>query len=433
MIRFKDVAAALLALATLGACGNSGDEASPPPTGLQLTPGDGVVTVTWADDPAVNYWLFISSDSRLTTDNFTLLTDIHIVRSAVSPYVLCGNINGRTLYFALNGRTGNGPGGPGTATFGAPSRPAGSAWVLGSAPPADFNGLGYAGITTCTTVGLPAGLFVAVGAGGSIATSTDGSTFTAQVAPTGFNTDLFAVAGFASIPGDLTTPGLRLVAVGAGGGIVVSPDGVTWTTGVPFNVGSPSLRGVAVFAGVFVAVGDAGTTQNSADGITWTTHASGPTADLQGITCTTDRCVAVGDGGTIVVSVDAGVTWSAAAVPSTPALKKVAYGNFNNNVGSTTTAINTWVAVGDAGSVMYSIDGGATWSATSIAGAGDLVGIAYITQFIALDSAGNVFTSVDGQNWSGAVATGVTAQRGLVTTGVAYTTIGASGATASSH
>src|SRR5207244_2919085 len=114
------------------------------------TPGDGTVTVTWAADPAVDYWLFISSDSRLTTENFTSLTDIHIVRSATSPYVVCGNIDARPLYFAINGRTGNGPGGPGTSTVAAPSLAAGATWLRGTAPAADFNAIGFAAITGCS-------------------------------------------------------------------------------------------------------------------------------------------------------------------------------------------------------------------------------------------------------------------------------------------
>jgi hypothetical protein len=443
MIRFKHVVAALVALAALTGCGGKGSEANPPAGGLQLTPGDGTVTVTWAADPAIDYWLFISSDSRLTTENFTSLTDIHIVRSATSPYMVCGNIDGRPLYFAMNGRTGNGPGGTGTATVAAPSLAAGTTWSRGTAPAVDFNGIGFAAITGCAINALPTGLFMAVGTGGAIATSTDGVTFTAQATPSGFTTDLFGVAGFAASPNVPTAPGLKLVAVGAGGATLLSADGVTWTQSVAFNASSPTLRSVAIFAGVFVAVGDGGAAQTSTDGITWTAHAAGPTANLQGVWCETlapsptfpfaPRCIAVGDNGTIVLSFDGGATWQVQAVAGTPALKKVMFGNFNNNVGSPGTQLNTWVAVGDAGSVLYSVDGGATWAATTVAGAGNFVGVAYITRFVAVDSAGNTFASVDGQTWSGPIATGATAQRAMVGTGIGYATIGAGGATSSSH
>src|SRR5882672_6032984 len=274
MIRLKHVAAALLALSALNGCGNNGDSANPPAGGLQATPGDGTVVVTWADDLNIDYWLFVSTDSKLTTENFSTLTDIRVIRSARSPYVLCGYPDGRTLYLAMNGRTGGGPGGPGTPTINSTLRAAGSAWTAGTAPATDFNGAGYAPITTCVANALPTGIFTAVGPNAAIATSTDGVAFTARVAPAGFTTDLNAVAAFTVNLNIPTNPGTKIIAVGAGGASIVSTDGITWTTGVAFDAAAATLHAVAVNAGTFIAVGDGGVAQTTADGVAWTARTS---------------------------------------------------------------------------------------------------------------------------------------------------------------
>jgi photosystem II stability/assembly factor-like uncharacterized protein len=433
MIRFRHVAAALLALSVLMGCGSdSGEPADPPAGGLTAVPGDGTVVVSWTDDPNVDFWLFVSTDSRMTINNFSTLTDVRVIRNARSAYVLCGYPNGRTLYLMMNGRTNSGPGGDATPTINTTLRPAGSAWTPGTAPASDFNGVGYAPLTTCFPTALPTGIFVAVGPNAGIASSTDGVNFTARTPPAGFTTDLNAVATFNTSINVLGGTGLKIVAVGAGGASLVSTDGVTWTAGAAFNPAAPTLRSVAVHAGVFIAVGDGGVAQTTTDGITWTTRASNSTLTLQAIRSSGERCIAVGDNGTIVRTVDQGVTWDLIPISGTPALKDVVYGNFNNNVGSPTTALNTWVAVGDAGTVLYSLDGGTTWNATTVPGAADFVAVSYLTRFIAIDSAGNSFSSIDGQNWTGPVATGLTTPRSAIGNGVGFVVVGAGGGTASS-
>jgi len=138
MIRSRLVAAALLALSALVGCGNNGSSASPPVGGLTTSAGDGNIIVTWADDLTTDYWLFVSTDPTMTTENFSTRTDIRVIRSARSPYVLCNYPNDRTLYMAMDGRTGAGPGGAGTPTVNATLRAAGAVWTLGTAPATDF-------------------------------------------------------------------------------------------------------------------------------------------------------------------------------------------------------------------------------------------------------------------------------------------------------
>ena len=65
----------------------------------------------------------------------------------------------------------------------------------------------------------------------------------------------------------------RYVAVGAGGAIRTSPDGVSWSNQV--SGVTCYLNGVAWIGSQFVAVGEAGTVLTSPDGITWTRRTSG--------------------------------------------------------------------------------------------------------------------------------------------------------------
>jgi len=423
---------AALGVAALVGCGGSGDPAPPPAAGLQTAVGDGVITVSWIDDPAVDWWLFVSTDSNLTVENFTTLLNIRVLRNVRPTYVLCGYANGVPLYLALNGRIDGGPGGPGTPTVSATPRTAGGTWAPGSAPAADLNGIGYTPITSCLPTGAPNGIFVAVGPNATIVRSTDHVNFAAQAAPAGFTTDLNAVAGFTTNLNVPSNPNSKIVAVGAGGAALTSPDGITWTVGRPFDAASANLNGIAIFAATFLTVGDAGTVLTGTDGVTWTSRTSNTGSNLRGIGCGNDRCVAVGDDGTIALTTDVGATWAVQPISGTPALKRVAYGNFNNNAGSATTVLNTWVAVGDAGAILFSKDNGLTWTAATAAGAGDFVGLAYTTQFVAVDSAGNAFTSRDGQTWSGPVGTGQTGLRAMVGNGFGYVVVGAGGVNASS-
>src|SRR5262249_35935465 len=131
-------------------------------------------------------------------------------------------------------------------------------------------------------------------------------------------------------------------------------------------------------------------------------------------------------------TIDNGVTWEVEQVNSAPSLKRVIFGNNNNNLGSTAISINTWVAVGDAGAVAYSLDGGATWATTAVGGAADFVALSYLTRFVALDGGGNCFTSQDGQNWVGPVATGQAGPAGLISNGVGFVSVGTGGGVATS-
>jgi hypothetical protein len=128
---------------------------------------------------------------------------------------------------------------------------------------------------------------------GSVYSSRDGSAWTLEFTMTGHR--------FSGAASD------ALGTVMAGGTLFYKPRGGAW-----IGVASPasSFRAVARGPGAFVAVGDGGIVARSADGLLWTEEDSGVTADLADITWTGAVFLAVGSGGTILRSWD-GFTWIA--------------------------------------------------------------------------------------------------------------------------
>ena len=132
-------------------------------------------------------------------------------------------------------------------------------------------------------------IFVAVGLGGTVLTSPDGIAWTAQ--RLGFNTDLYGVA----------YGGATFTAVGGSGAIFTSPDGINW---LPASSPATSTFVRVKYAnGVFVIVGLNGTIVTSTDGgTTWTAQTSGTANRLNGITYGANSFLAVGAQGTVVQS-----------------------------------------------------------------------------------------------------------------------------------
>ncbi len=173
-------------------------------------------------------------------------------------------------------------------------------------------------------------MVVAVGNQGTILRSTDGVNWTAAASVPN-TTDLYAVT-YATV----ATGGLW-VAVGAGGTLWVSADASTWAT---VNSGTTQdLKGVASVKnatypnGIYsksvtpadsysvVAVGNAGVVTQSALGLSgWTPQTLGAGVNLNAIVASsalipTNQFMAVGDGGAAFTSPD-GVTWTARTTTS---------------------------------------------------------------------------------------------------------------------
>jgi hypothetical protein len=180
--------------------------------------------------------------------------------------------------------------------------PRGPTWTLRSSGGTDLSGVAYGN-----------GLFVAVGAKGTILTSPDGVSWTKRTS--GGNTLVRVVHG----------NGL-FVAVGAKGTILTSPDGVNWTARASGT--DKSLFSVAYGNGLFVAVGIDGTILTSRDGVNWTRRTLGGDGfnGFLDVTYGNGTFVAVGAHGVILTSPD-GVTWTPQNSRTGKWLLGVTYGN----------------------------------------------------------------------------------------------------------
>jgi hypothetical protein len=181
------------------------------------------------------------------------------------------------------------------------------------------------------------GAFVAAGMEGRIATSSDGANWSFQAIGT---------AGSAPLIQPPVVYGNGVFAAWQGGypsHIWTSPDGTTWTP----SVWTFDFPRSAVFGnGSFVAVGYGGAILTSADGLSWIPRTSGTTAELTDIAYGNGLFVAVGKGGTVLTSAD-GVVWAASPTDA-GGFFHVSYGN------------GRFIAMGASGSIFSSRDG-ANW------------------------------------------------------------------------
>ena len=172
------------------------------------------------------------------------------------------------------------------------------------------------------------GMWVVVGDGSTIRTSTNGITWTSRTS--GTTEYLYGVA----------YGGGMWVVVGNGGTILTSPNGTTWTSRTSGT--TQSLLGIAYDGGMWVVVGFSGTILTSTNGITWTSRSSGTTQDLQGIAYGGGMWVVAGYGGRILTSPD-GISWTSRSSGTTQNLNDVAYGG------------GMWVAVGGNGTIIGTV------------------------------------------------------------------------------
>jgi hypothetical protein len=254
--------------------------------------------------------------------------------------------------------------------------------------------------------------FVAVGDGGVVLTSPDGTTWTQRVS--GTSARLYGIAwsgaqfvatgsggiytspdgvswteqlGFPASGLDVVWSGTQFVVVG--GDIFTSPDGVNWT-----SQGSAQLYSVAWSGSQFAAVGAYGKIITSPDGVTWTDQTSGTSSYLTGVTWSGSKFVAVGSydssiGEGPTVSSSDGVNWTLHASGATDFLNAVAWSG------------TQFVAVGENGNILLSTDGN-MWTSQSIVSSryGEhLNGVAWSGgRFIAVGNYGIILTTVSGQS-----------------------------------
>lgn len=226
----------------------------------------------------------------------------------------------------------------------------------------------------------------------------------------------------------------RFVAVGEGGTIASSLDGVDWTvesSGVTAN-----LSGVAAGPAIIVAVGRRGAILSSRDGVHWTERTSGTSADLSYVTFTGTKFVAVGGSwelGAVTLESRDGTSWE--QVPSPPdqmfhavahvadTLVAAAYSRSDRQIPSLFTstvssgsAIGGWtpqlgpdfydgLSIGDltmvvGGSSVSTSTDGKTWNERALPGTRLVSGVASSGAVHAIvGELGTIYSSLDGADW----------------------------------
>ena len=415
MRRYLMLLFALLASVLIAGCGSSGNSADAPVGGLVVVPGDGIITVSWATEPGVDYWLFYAPATSISTSNWTMITGSKSVINVSSPYVATGLSNGTVYSFTLDARTKGGPGGAGTPSVSAIPRLAGTATVASPAPwTAGPSGAGTV-LGASDLRGVMLGTqYVAVGAAGLMFSSIDGITWNALTSPVSSNLNAAAYAGI-------------YTAVGDGGVILYSIDVANWTAAASSGkVTTNKLLGLGTGAGRVVAVGAGGTIIYSTDGTNWTAAANSGTVttnDLYAVKAYGNNLwIAVGAKGTILTSPDAN-TWTAVTSNTLLDLKGVAVGT------SVTANAIIFVAVGASGALVTSTDS-INWTAQPAiaAGANTLNAVDYGTQFVAVGSGGVIYTSTDGTTWASQLSASSSNLNAIVHAPYNYAVVGSSGA-----
>lgn len=205
----------------------------------------------------------------------------------------------------------------------------------------------------------------------------------AMCAPTNGPIDLT----FVNINGVVWTGSLFVAVASAQGGqglIFISRDGVTWSLR---SSGTPSLRGILWSGSEILAVGAGGTIVTSPDGYRWNAQVSGVGTPLNAAAWSGTEFRVVGDGGVMLVSPD-GVSWS-------PRVSKTAV-NLNGIVWSGAK----YVLVGDGGTILtVLLSGTPTARVSGTAQNLEAVGAAANGRIVAVGAQGTILTSTDGINW----------------------------------
>jgi len=238
------------------------------------------------------------------------------------------------------------------------------------------------------------GKFVAVGADGKMATSTDGTTWTAVTDST-FGTDvIFSIAygnGKFIAGGGYNT-----------GKMATSENGTTWTAVTDSTFGTNRIFAIAYGNDKFVAGDDSGKMATSENGATWTvvTDSTFGTSWINTIAYANGKFVAVGNGGKMATSTD-GTTWTAVDTGTIfdyvnngttikGSINAIAYGN------------GKFVAVGSSGKMANSTDG-TKWTAVTgnTFGTSNIFSITYGNgKFVTVGNSGKTAYSMNGTTWT---------------------------------
>jgi hypothetical protein len=212
-------------------------------------------------------------------------------------------------------------------------------------------------------------------------------------------------AGIPHVMNDVIWAGTQFLAVGNGGTIMTSPDGIDWTSQVSGT--DVRLNGAVWDGSNFFVVGDGATILFSNDGVNWTTKYAG--ADeiwLQAITVSMwQQLVAVGkvagpNSAYVLSSDDYGDTWQEAiSLPQTGrSMTDVVWAGLNQDL-FVATAMASWFP--NDGRVFTSADG-RNWVEVviSIDSPSTLSIMLHEGEFVAGGVLGLLYRSPDGVNWT---------------------------------
>ena len=187
--------------------------------------------------------------------------------------------------------------------------------------------------------------FTTVGSSDHIISSTNGTTWTMVFVGGQLSTSATVVAGStAAITNNaLFKLNTLMVACPVAGGIMTAPLSTnSWTLTANISIGV--FNAVAYGAGLYVAVGNGGILYTSPDGITWTSRTSGTATNLTGIAWSGAEFIATSS--TIAIRSTNGTSWSAAG-SNGGSLMCYSGGIFIVSNGSTTIRLSadgvTWI------------------------------------------------------------------------------------------
>jgi photosystem II stability/assembly factor-like uncharacterized protein len=384
---FRPAAVLLGACALVAGCSNP---SQPPtaPTGFNVVPGDGQVVVNFSQAQDLTYWIFLAEAPAITRSDYSTFPGARILTPASDPQVVAGLANGVEYSFMINATAG-GAAGPTTSSLSAIPRPAGNSFQAG--PPTNNqsnNALAY-GV-------LPAPqepTIVMVGSGGSIFTSATipGGTFLDQNGNQPWQSQSSPIS--ANLNGVAYNPALaRFVAVGDAGTIIVSTNGINWNAAAQSATAS-NLTAVTAYGQAFVAVGLAGTIITSPDGSNWTLRLSGTTSDLLGVGYAGGTLVALGRNGTLMYSPDS-ANWGAIPVPTTADLHAFLLARPDLALSA------AFYIFGDSGTILTTTSPTGSWSNVSQPATNNNLYAATIgSRIVAVGQAGTIIYSDDGISW----------------------------------
>lgn len=178
------------------------------------------------------------------------------------------------------------------------------------------------------------------------------------------------------------------VAIGNGGVVLTSPEGVNWSLHAPTTNGAPAdaVTGLVYGNSNFVAVSNSGSdgqVQFSPDGVTWGSMTVISSVAFNAVNYAKGTYVAVGQSGgsSVVVSSTNGIDWITRGLPSYGPLNAVVFGN------------GTFVAVGDAGTIVASTNG-FDWTPQTVAPGTNILCVSYGNGYFLAAGDGGIPSSI---------------------------------------